>query len=98
MLGSRRTVEGLSLTLVCGPDGSPERYDVTLPRRITLAFLSRAVDTVEPRGRFTKEGFAPVGLFADRLYPGVMAGHDLSPPDGEPRTWWGTVRMNRMPE
>src|SRR5213078_2237510 len=38
LLGGRRPIEGLTFQLDCTADGSPAKFEVTLPAKTTLAF------------------------------------------------------------
>jgi hypothetical protein len=98
LLGGRRPIDGLTFRLACAADGSPAKYEVTLPAKTTLAFLRRTVLPDGPPADAKLPVNEPIGLFADRLYPGNMTGQTTNRPadaqaEGE---WWGTVIMQRQ--
>jgi hypothetical protein len=98
-LGTRRPLSGLTVTLTCAADGSPDRYELTLPAKATVAFLSRSVGPEGPPASAAPPAplTVPIGLFADRLYPGTVAGQTEDRPADAPTggAWWGTAVMRR---
>jgi hypothetical protein len=96
VLWQRRPIAGLSFKLICGAGGNPLRYDVTMPARYKVAFLSRSVGPDAPPAGIDTRVTAPIGLFADQLYPGTMTGQLMTAPADIPQEqWWGMVLMTR---
>jgi hypothetical protein len=104
VLGGRRQLGGLDLALACDADGSPWRYEFTLPAKQTVAFVSRSVaPAARDAGVTGAAGSAaaggpvdtPIGLLADRLYPGAVVGRFGGAPADAAGEWWGTVVLRR---
>jgi hypothetical protein len=96
VLWQRRPIAGLSFRLICAADGAPDHYESTMPANFKVAFLSRLVSVDAPPTNVDPHVTAPIGLFADQLYPGKMLGQTTLPPaDASQGQWWGTVVMRR---
>jgi len=94
VLGTRRQLESLKLSLLCYAAGSPERFDFALPARHTVAFVSRSV-TPATLPSETAASSVPMDLVADRLYPGRAVRKTATAPEDAAGDWWGTIELER---
>ncbi|MDB5297954.1 MAG: hypothetical protein JWO31_3937, partial [Phycisphaerales bacterium] len=107
VVAGRRQLAAIGLSLVCDPAGGPDRFEFALPAKQTVAFVTRTVDpaaSADAAGpgdvpgppSLRRTAPAPIGLVADRLYPGMMSTPADDPPaDAPDGAWWGTAVMRR---
>lgn len=97
VLGSRRQIESLGLTLACDATGAPDRFNFALGGKQTIAFVSRSVSPLPPAstGAETRTDLADVrmDLIADKLYPGRVSDQTTRAPSDAVGEWWGAVVM-----
>jgi hypothetical protein len=87
---SRKLLEATPVRLRCDGDGTPAEWVVDLRERNTLAFVARCVSPAAPPEPTRFPARSPLGILADRYYPGQLVGE--VPGAGE--SDWGTV-INR---
>ena len=73
----------------------PATFEFTLAAKRTTAFVSRTVGPEQSSTDLRKPVDAPIGLLADKLYPGEPAGQAAAAPPDARGEWWGTVEMRR---